>query len=67
MRALVILPVTLLGLTGCVQRPMTIQQWRAEQAKKARMEQLRREGKAMSDTPVVFTKEEQAAPTNGRP
>jgi hypothetical protein len=47
-------------LTGCVQRPMTIQQWRAEQAKKARMEQIRREGKSMSDTPVVFTKEEQA-------
>lgn len=60
MRALIILPVALLGLTGCVQRPMTIQQWRAEQVKKARMEQLRREGKAMSDAPVVFTAEEQA-------
>lgn len=55
--------VLLVVLTGCVQRPMTIQQWRAEQAKKARMEQLRREGKAMSDTPVVFTREEQARAT----
>lgn len=52
---------TLSGLLcACVQRPMTYSQWKAEQAKKARIEQLRREGKAMSDTPVVFTKEEQA-------
>lgn len=49
----------LLLASGCVQKPMTIQQWRAEQARKARMEQIRKEGRDMSQTSVTFTKEEQ--------
>lgn len=58
--------VALVVLTGCVQKPMTIHQWRAEQAKKARTEQLRREATEMSKTPVVFTKEEQARATEAK-
>lgn len=45
--------------SGCVQEPMTYQKWKAEQARKARIEQVRREAKEMGKTPVVFTKEEQ--------
>jgi len=65
-RVSILASFVLVVLTGCVQKPMTIHQWRAEQAKKARMEQLRREGKAMSDTPIVFTKEEQAKSSEAR-
>jgi PBP1b-binding outer membrane lipoprotein LpoB len=59
MRTVLIVVISLV-LTGCVQRPMTYRQWKAEQTKKARMNAIKREAEAMKETPVVFTKEEQA-------
>lgn len=51
----------LILLAGCeTTRPMTYRQWKAEQAKKMELHQLRQEAKEMRKTPVVFTKEEQA-------
>lgn len=48
------------ALTSCVQRPMTHAQWRAEQAKRARINAVKSEATEMSKTSVVITKEEQA-------
>lgn len=39
---------------------MSYAQWKAEQARKARMDAIKREATEMGKTPVVFTPEEQS-------
>jgi len=58
MRALFIVLFALI-LSGCEQPGMTHAQWQAEQAKKARMNQIKREATEMSRSPTTFTREEQ--------
>lgn len=62
-----LLVLVLLAGPGCVTQPMTYAQWKERQERRARMERIKQETRAMRALEVVFSPAEQEAARRAAP